>query len=103
EAEKPKPTGSNNNEEPNVGPKWKSISLGMAVSEDGVQASVPPVAALPCVTRFSPGKIGFVEDMLTSQPRMSCGWRAPRARAVVRRRQRRLVQRKRRMTVWSTL
>src|SRR5262245_54562175 len=91
--------GQNNNEEPNVGPKSKSISLGVAVSEDGVQASVPPVAALPCVTRFSPGKIGFVEDMLTSQPRTSCGWSAPRARSVVMLPLTTLVQPKRLMNV----
>src|SRR5215831_14579226 len=83
EAEKPKPTGSNNDEEPNVGPKSKSISLGVAVSEDGVQVSVPPVSALPCVTGLASGRMGLVELMVTSQPRMSCGTSAPRPPSVV--------------------
>src|SRR5262245_20547927 len=82
-AEKPKPTGSNNNEEPNLGPKSKSISVGVALSEDGVQVSVPPLSALPCVIGLASGKMGLVELMVTFQPRMSCGTSAPRASSVV--------------------
>src|SRR5262249_53948255 len=47
EAEKPKPTGSNNNEEPNVGPKSKSISLAdcCARAASGQAAAAPPSVA----------------------------------------------------------